>query len=95
VKAFKVIALVVYVSYLVQMGLLMIWLPWSSVWNHLVVRMPLPVAWFLDAPWTKGAIAAFGVLHLAMVVAELIWVGSLDASRQREGSRTGQRDRSA
>jgi hypothetical protein len=81
VKGFKFLALVVYIAYLIQVGMLMIWLPWSRIWDVLIVRLPLPVAWLLDSPFVRGAITAFGVLHLLMVLAELIHVGSVHNRR--------------
>ena len=74
------IGTVCYISYLVQVGMLMIWLPWSKLWPLLMTRIPTPVALILDAPGTRGALTAFGVLHLAMVVVELIRAGSGNAS---------------
>ena len=76
-KAAKLVLMVLYIGYLVQVGMLMIWLPWSRLWEHIVVKMPQPTAWFLDSPAFRGGITAFGVLHLAMVVVELIHAGSL------------------
>jgi hypothetical protein len=76
VKAFRLLATVIYVSYLVQVGLLMIWLPWSRLWGMLVTQMPFTVAPILDAPAIRGGITAFGVLHLVMVGVELVRAGS-------------------
>ena len=80
VKAFRLLLVVLYIGYLVQVGLLMIWLPWSKLWALLMVQLPQTAAWFLDSPAVRGSITAFGVLHLAMVVAELIDAGARDAS---------------
>jgi len=75
--------MVLYVGYLVQVGLLMVWLPWSRIWSYLVVKMPLSASWILDAPLVKGGITAFGVLHLLMVLAELIDAGAQQAASPR------------
>lgn len=75
-KAFRLIATVIYVSYLVQVGLLMIWLPWSRLWGMLVTQVPFTVAPILDAPAVRGGITAFGVLHLVMVGVELVRAGT-------------------
>ena len=80
VKALRLVLVVLYIGYLVQVGLLMIWLPWSRLWALLMVQLPQSAAWFLDAPAVRGSITAFGVLHLAMVVAELVDAGARDAS---------------
>jgi len=76
VKAFRLLVTVIYVSYLVQVGLLMIWLPWSRLWGLLVVQMPFSAALILDAPAVRGGITAFGMLHLVMVGVELVRAGS-------------------
>ncbi len=76
VKTLRLAATVVYVSYLVQVGLLMIWLPWSRLWGLLLVKMPFPAALLFDAPVLRGGITAFGVLHLLMVGVELVRAGS-------------------
>jgi len=78
----KLLAMVLYIGYLVQVGLLMIWLPWSGIWGLLVVKMPVRAAWLLDAPMIRGAITAFGVLHLLMVFAELVHAGTQQSNRR-------------
>ena len=75
-----------YIGYLVQVGLLLIYLPWSRLWGLLLTRLPPGPALILDAPAVRGALAAFGVLHLALVVAEVVAAG--DPGRGR-----GQSDR--
>lgn len=65
----------IYIGYLVQVGLLMIIVPWSAVWRLLMSRIPPSAAWFLDAPASRGALSALGVLHLLLVVAEVVHAG--------------------
>jgi hypothetical protein len=74
--------MVLYIGYLVQIGLLMVWLPWSRIWELLMMRIPPAASWFLDAPAVRGSITAFGLLHLAMVVAELVHAGAKDRARR-------------
>ena len=64
--------IVVYMGYLVNAGLLLILLPWSRAWGLLLTRFPTSVAVVLDAPWIRGVLTAFGVLHLLLVAWELI-----------------------
>lgn len=85
-RGIRLLLIVLYVGYLVQVGLLMVWLPWSRLWELLMVRMPPSAVWFLDAPAARGAITAFGVLHLAMVVAELVHAGATEADGRRSGA---------
>lgn len=71
-RALHLLGVALYAGYLVHVGLLMLLLPWSSVWPDLLVRMPYPAAMVLDLPAVRGAISALGSLHLAMVAAELV-----------------------
>jgi hypothetical protein len=64
--------IVVYMGYLVNAGLLLILLPWSAAWGLLLTRFPTSLAVALDAPWIRGVLTAFGVLHLLLVAWELI-----------------------
>ena len=82
-KALRLLAVVLYISYLVQVGMLMIWLPWSKLWEPLMVKMPRTASWFFDAPAVRGAITVFGLLHLAMVVAELVHAGAHETRGSR------------
>ena len=66
----------VYIGYLVQVGLLLIIMPWSSAWRILMSRIPPTAAWLLDAPAVRGALTALGVLHLLLVVAEVVHAGA-------------------
>jgi hypothetical protein len=72
VSLLRFVAIVVYVGYLVNIGLLMIVLPWSQVWGFLLTMCPTDVAAILDQPWIRGALSAFGVLHLLLVIWELV-----------------------
>jgi len=64
--------LLLYAGYLVHVGLLMIILPWSDSWLLILTRLPDAAATLLDSPAVRGAISAFGVLHLLLIVAEVV-----------------------
>jgi len=70
-KAFRFAAIIVYVGYLVHVGLMMVLVPWSGAWPLLLVRMPPAAAAILDAPALRGAISGFGVLQILLVMAEV------------------------
>lgn len=72
VRPTRFLLIVVYMGYLVNAGLLLILLPWSRAWGLLLTRFPTSVATTLDAPWIRGVLSAFGVLHLLLVAWELI-----------------------
>ena len=68
----RFLAIVVYMAYLVNAGLLLVLLPWSQAWGRVLTHLPLSSATLLDSPWMRGLISAFGLLHLLLVVWELI-----------------------
>ena len=70
-KLSRFLLIVLYLGYLVNAGLMLIILPWSTIWGLLLSRFPFVVAGLLDSPWLRGLLAAFGVLHLMLVVWEL------------------------
>lgn len=81
-KALRFVLLILYAGYLVNVGLLMVMLPWSAAWGQVIARFPLGVAAFLDAPWFRGALSAFGALHLLLVVWEIVSPSPAAVSRQ-------------
>jgi hypothetical protein len=72
VKLSRFALIVLYMAYLINVGLLLILLPWSSTWGRLLTSLPIHLAWVLDQPWVRGLIAAFGGLHLLLVTWELV-----------------------
>jgi hypothetical protein len=81
VRVLRVLLTIIYASYLTNVGLLLLLLPWSEGWPHLLLLTPSWVATLLDAPAVRGMISAFGLLHLVLLVAEL--TVPLNASRHR------------
>ena len=74
-KATQLVLLVLYIGYLVQVGLLLIVLPWSQTWTILLLRLPAPLMALLDNPALRGGLTAFGALHLGMIALEFGRVG--------------------
>jgi hypothetical protein len=83
VHALRVILTILYASYLVNMGILLIMLPWSEVWAHALLLMPMRLAAVVDMPAVRGAISAFGVLHLLLLAAEFFHPTLVSPSRDR------------
>jgi hypothetical protein len=56
----------------VEVGLLLIVLPWSAFWerNYFVYAWP-SVAPLLTSPWFRGGVSGVGVLNLAAGVSEM------------------------
>ncbi len=71
-KAARFILTILYASYLLNVGITLLVVPWSELWPLVILRCPPSLAAVLDLPAVKGAISAFGFLHLALVVVELI-----------------------
>ncbi len=68
----RFLIIVVYIGYLVNVGLLFIVVPWSQVWGLLLTMCPTRIAAVLGLPWVRGALSAFGALHLLLVGWELL-----------------------
>jgi len=72
VKLGRFFAIVIYIGYLVNVGLFLLLIPWSQAWGMLLTRFPPGASVVLDSPWFRGMLSAFGLLHLLMVVWELL-----------------------
>jgi len=68
----RFLGLMLYVAYLVQVGLAMLLLPWSPLWGSLVAQLPPEAAGLLDLPAVRGAISGFGAVHLFLLATELV-----------------------
>jgi len=75
VRALKLILMIVYASYLTNVGLLLLLLPWSDGWSRLVLLTSPWLGVVLDHPIVRGLISSFGFLHLALLVIELLHPG--------------------
>ena len=64
--------MVLYASYLTNVGLFLLLLPWSEAWARFVLLTPPKVGAILDIPALRGAVSAFGLLHLILLLAELV-----------------------
>jgi hypothetical protein len=75
VAAIRMLVTVIYASYLTNVGLLFILLPWSEGWSRFVLLLSPRMGFFLDNPAVRGVVSAFGFLHLALLVGELFVPG--------------------
>ncbi len=75
-RAARSILLIVYVGYLIQVGLTLLMLPWVPLWSVLMLEMPLQLAVVLQSPFARGLVSAFGFLHLLMVSLEFFHAGA-------------------
>jgi hypothetical protein len=75
VSAFRLLLTVIYASYLTNVGLLLMLLPWSEGWSRFVLLLSPQMAVILDNPAVRGTVSAFGFLHLALLIGELLSPG--------------------
>ena len=89
-KVLRFLGVILYSGYLVHVGLLLVILPWSQAWGNIVVRLSPDMALLMDAPWLRGLVSAFGVLHLLLLAWELVRPTAFDgiAERHQDVSRT-------
>ncbi len=81
VTALRMLLTVIYASYLTNVGLLLMLVPWSEGWSSFILLLSPKVASFLDSPAIRGVVSAFGFLHLALLVGELLVPGRLTRPR--------------
>ncbi len=81
------VVVVLYVAYLVQVGMLMLMLPWSDAWSVILLRLPTSLGAWFDSPAVKGALSAFGFLHLALLALELKPTGPQNSIRAMSDSK--------
>jgi hypothetical protein len=70
VKLGRLVLVGLYAGYLIHVGLAMLLLPWTAVWTELVLRLPGAVAAVAASPSFRGALSAFGLLHIVLAAAE-------------------------
>ena len=75
VRALRIVAAVLYATYLVHVGLLLLLAPWSAIWNAFTAAVPLPWSLWLASPAVRGALSALGALHLLLLAAEFLGLG--------------------
>lgn len=54
-----------FILYCVEAGLFFLLAPWSQVWDHALIELPVSAlrSWLL-APSLRGAVSGFGLVHL-------------------------------
>jgi hypothetical protein len=81
VRAIRVVLTILYASYLTNVGLLLLLLPWSEGWTRLILAVSPAMGVFLDSPAVRGVVSAFGFLHLVLLVGELVAPGGVAQRR--------------
>lgn len=56
-----------FILYCAEAGVLLIFAPWSPVWDRTMIQIPLPVLRNLMLhPMMRGAVTGFGLVHLVL-----------------------------
>jgi hypothetical protein len=74
VRLLRFLGVLLYASYLTQMGMLLTILPWSDSWPALILKTPPVAASWLSEPSVRGVLTAFGVLHFGVLLWEALGV---------------------
>lgn len=77
-----------FVALLLETGLLLVLLPWSSFWerNYFVEWSPL-LTWLLTSNYTRGAVSGLGILNVWSALGELADMFGSDRREADEGPR--------
>lgn len=55
----------VFVLYCIEAGVFLVLVPWREAWQRLLTDFPIAsLRTVLFAPWARGAITGFGLVHL-------------------------------
>jgi hypothetical protein len=64
---------IIYILYSIEAGILLLWLPWMSIWdtNYLTYLYPqlLPV---IKNPFLKGAVLGLGIVNIMIGIHEVV-----------------------
>lgn len=61
-----------FILYCVEVGVLLLLLPWGSNWERVAFQLPGSGCRDLAlSPWSRGALSGFGVVHLVWGVHEI------------------------
>lgn len=83
-RLFRFLAVLLYVGYLTQVGLLFVVVPWSDGWAALILKAHPAVSWWLAEPFVRGALTGFGVLHFVLLLLEAAAFEARRASREAD-----------
>lgn len=59
-----------FILYCVEIGILLLILPWGPAWDRQIVALPFAGDFLLN-PWIRSSLSAFGVIHLVWGIHDL------------------------
>jgi hypothetical protein len=76
----------VYAACFLEIGLLLVVLPWTALWDHNYVFESLPALRSLtQSNYTRGAVSGLGILNVGLGIAEVMgFIGMRLEHRSRE-----------
>jgi hypothetical protein len=76
----------VYVAFFLEVGLLLVVLPWSAFWDHNYFAVTWPaIQPFLGSNFVRGGVTGLGVVNLVAGVSDLLVAVSARASHDPSG----------
>jgi len=60
-----------FLFYCTTVGVIFVWLPWTSGWSVIVSHVPLLGSGLLESPLLRGSLSGFGLIHLIWVANDL------------------------
>lgn len=63
------------ITFLLEIGFMLILLPWSAYWDHNYFASALPpVHAFITNNFVRGAVSGLGVVNMTTALADLFWL---------------------
>ena len=60
-----------FILFCFEIGLFLVFVPWSTLWDHNVILLYLPVRGLLLNNFVRGAVSGLGVVDLCLGLGEL------------------------
>ncbi len=76
VRLGRMIAVILYATYLVHVGFLFTLAPWSPFWNQFLALLHPPWSLWLSSSMVRGFVTAVGCLHLLLAAAEAVGINT-------------------
>ena len=63
------------ITFLLEIGFMLILLPWSTYWDHNYFASALPpVHVFITNNFVRGAVSGLGIVNMTVALADLLWL---------------------
>ena len=81
---FESVYRILFVLYCVEAGIFLALSPWTPSWERVAFLVPAAgVRHLISAPWMRGLVSGFGLVHLLWVAHDLsLWLAPAAADRE-------------